>query len=102
MGGWVGGWVGGTYRCVSVRLPMSRESLPAGASRTVLRSSRSWIWQEDWGGWVGEGGWVGWIEETEAVGMSYCELGVGLVDGGGKGGLNGWVGGWVGGWDVLP
>ena len=50
------------------------------------------------------GGWVGWggrgregglnellyvhrkVEEKEAVGMSYCELGVG------------WVGGWVSGW----
>ena len=34
------------------------------------------------GGWMGGlvgwvGGWVGWIEENEAVGMSYCELGVG-------------------------
>ena len=34
------------------------------------------------------GGWVGWMEENEAVGMSYCELGLGKwVDG---------VGGWVG------
>ena len=37
------------------------------------------------GGWVG--GWVvEKIEETQAVGMSYCGLGLG-----------GWVGGWVGG-----
>ena len=35
------------------------------------------------------GGWVGWVEEKEAVGMLYCELGVG------------WMGGWVGGWVTL-
>ena len=36
---------------------------------------------DDLNEWVG--GWVGWIEENEAVGMSYCKLGVR------------WVGGWV-------
>ena len=35
--------------------------------------------------WVG--GWVGWVEEEEAVRMSYCELGVGGLGGGGEGGL---------------
>ena len=38
------------------------------------------------------GEWMGWVEEKEAVGTSYCKLGVG----------NGWVGGWVGGWFTLP
>ena len=63
------------------------------------------------GGWVGgwviggnelvEGGWVGgWVgdgkgEENEAVGMSYCELGVEWMDGRKR--MGRWVGGWVGG-----
>ena len=41
------------------------------------------------GGWVGELLYVSKKTEKEAVGMSYCGLGVG-----------GWVGEGVGGWDV--
>ena len=56
---------------------------------------------EGWvGGWVEEiwvGGWVvEKIEENEAVGMSYCELGVWWV--GGWVSRHIWIGGWVGGW----
>ena len=51
------------------------------------------------GGWVG--GWVGWVEEKQAVGTSYCELGVGVVGGWVGDDLPTWVGGWVGGWVTL-
>ena len=38
-------------------------------------------------------GWVGWVEEEKAVGMSYCELGLGgWVE---EKGVLEWVGGWV-------
>ena len=39
--------------------------------------------------------WARKVEENEAVGMGYCELGVGV---GGWVGWVGWVGGWVGRW----
>ena len=39
------------------------------------------------------------VEEKTAVGMSYCELGIGWVGGWVEiHSRRGWVGGWVGGW----
>ena len=59
-----------------------------------VKSSGSYM-----GGWVG--GWVDWVEEKEAVRMSYCVLGVGLIELLDSAREGGWVGGWVGGWTYL-
>ena len=52
-----------------------------------------WLSYEDRGEGWGVGGWVvdRKRQESEAVRMSYCELGFWV----------GWVGGWVGGWGYL-
>ena len=82
--GWVGEWVGGkhAYRRTASTASSAKWDFSWQRSleeRVVLAMliyrEKRWV-----GGWVG--GWVGWVEENEAVGMSYCELGV-------------WVGGWA-------
>ena len=92
MGGWVGGWV--VYLPALPRLAVlnhgGEDNAPErlkgiaqgrgfGAEGEVAHKELEALLRE-------VGGWVGWVEDEQAVGMSYCGLGLG-----------GWVGGWVDG-----
>ena len=104
MDGWVGGWVGGRPHTRTVFVQ------DRGEDRDDVLFH---LGQHFFVVFGGLGGWVGWMEENEAVRMSYCELGVGWVGGGGRclvpygralpcglwwpgGEVGGWVGEWVG------
>ena len=132
VGGWVGEWVGGRLDvplvrqapsrprkdeesendtkshhvpspCVHPGVPSTANHPRAGEDHPVVIQPSGWV-----GGWMG--GWFSWVEEDEAVGMSYCKLGVGWVGGWKIGAVNhpragedhpvdiqpGEVGGWVG------
>ena len=97
MSGWVGGWMDkrtAVSALGSGGVGNGKEEMEGRPRLFIWRTTSSRGRERTSGGenlWMG--GWVGWVEENEAVGMSYCELGVRWV--GGKQGVG--MGGWVGG-----